>query len=591
MKTNDLFGLKRVRKSRSARRAAGKERPEPGFQKLEPRKMFAVGITYDAIEDVLNMSSDDASDTVEVSSHNGFLNVMVNGIKRRSQWLSGNPVQRLQFDGHGGSDIFRNWTSIHATANGGQGDDVLEGGSGTDVLNGGPGVDTLKGGSGTDYLFGGTEGDFLNGDGGVDYLWGQEGADNLYGGGGNDFLYGGSENDVLQGARGDDLLNGGGGDDIYHFVSFRGGTDPNYYLGSDRIEDASGTDKLDFTYSAFGVQLDLGTNWQQNVKEDLRLRILPGTVLETVIGSNHDDVLRGNDAQNALEGRGGNDRLYGRGGIDGLFGGEGDDGMYGGAGFDILVGGTGDDRYLIGPNDPDGVIGFSPSEDARVLFNNGTALTNQGFAGRDPLARWNIAAGNWTDGQIERVDQALDRVQRATGNTRLLKRANDPLGTNPLTYVMQGAATQVSGPQDLWGIGGWNANGTVVFVNGVNANTVYHEIGHNWDQAGEISAARRTEWENLSGWVNRTNSPGSTHCASLGVGDNWWHRNTAVFAEDYGRMNPEEDMATTFEAYFNRTGNTAVDCEGRSVGATGSVTADNIPLKIAFLDRLFASLG
>ena len=100
--------------------------------------------------------------------------------------------------------------------------------------------------------------------------------------------------------------------------------------------------------------------------------------VENVIGSDHDDVLRGythpnhfkggkgNDritggrGDDTLEGGAGNDTITGLAGNDGLHGGDGNDllkggpgvdGLYGGAGDDTLEGGTGDDTLNGGDGD------------------------------------------------------------------------------------------------------------------------------------------------------------------------------------------------------------------------------------------------
>ena len=81
--------------------------------------------------------------------------------------------------------------------NGNDGDDRLEGGNGDDTLNGGRGQDILLGQNGDDTLEGGPQSDQLHGGDGDDFIEGQAGADSLYGGLGNDELYGGPHNDVL----------------------------------------------------------------------------------------------------------------------------------------------------------------------------------------------------------------------------------------------------------------------------------------------------------------------------------------------------------------------------------------------------------
>lgn len=66
--------------------------------------------------------------------------------------------------------------------------------------------------------------------------------------------------------------------------------------------------------------------------------------IENVIGSAHDDDLRGDDKANRLSGGAGDDDLDGGGGDDDLDGGPGDDVLEGGSGDDDLEGGPGEDE-------------------------------------------------------------------------------------------------------------------------------------------------------------------------------------------------------------------------------------------------------
>ena len=87
-------------------------------------------------------------------------------------------------------------------------------------------------------------------------------------------------------------------------------------------------------------------------------------------------------------------------------------------------------------------------------------------------------------------------------------------------------------------------------------HTVYHELGHNWDDTSENAYAGA--FRSLSGWVQSPTRPSSSHLASRAPGDAWWYLNTALFArpdtfgttDSYSRWNPFEDFATTWETYF-----------------------------------------
>ncbi|MCG7977900.1 MAG: hypothetical protein N0E58_07150, partial [Candidatus Thiodiazotropha endolucinida] len=97
-----------------------------------------------------------------------------------------------------------NWTGTDEaeTANGYEGDDMLDGAGGNDRLYGRAGDDTVSGGVGDDYVYGEAGNDTLTGGDGRDRLYGGAGTDSLSGEAGNDYLYGGDGNDTLRGGTG-----------------------------------------------------------------------------------------------------------------------------------------------------------------------------------------------------------------------------------------------------------------------------------------------------------------------------------------------------------------------------------------------------
>src|SRR3546814_8786766 len=99
-------------------------------------------------------------------------------------------------------------------------------------------------------------------------------------------------------------------------------------------------DYVDYRSSDAGVTVDLGDGIARggHAHGDLLRKI------ERVRGSDHDDMLAGNDADNDLFGCLGNDLLRGGDGNDSLGGGMGDDILEGGAGDDRLRGEIGADR-------------------------------------------------------------------------------------------------------------------------------------------------------------------------------------------------------------------------------------------------------
>ncbi len=236
-----------------------------------------------------------------------------------------------------------------AYLDGGAGDDILLGGYGNDVLWGGQGNDTLHGSIGSDLLQGGAGADQLDGGAGsdtatydqsiagvtVNLTTGQgHGGDaegdtltsieSLIGSKHHDTLIGSDQDDSLNGLDGDDHLSGGVGNDILN-----GGS------GSDILDGGAGEDTAYYGASQNGVSVDLTSMLATGGDaEDDTL-----SSIENLIGSNHNDELRGNAEAN---------KLYGEAGDDHLIGEDGDDTLSGGAGTDILQGGAGDDTYLVG---------------------------------------------------------------------------------------------------------------------------------------------------------------------------------------------------------------------------------------------------
>src|SRR5260221_496494 len=100
-------------------------------------------------------------------------------------------------------------------------------------------------------------------------------------------------------------------------------------LGSDTVVElvgAPGRDKLDFSLFDGTVTLDLRKSTPQVVDPvHLTLTLQTGAAIEDFDGSQHDDMLYGNDQDNVINGLGGNDIIFGGYGNDTLSGGEGND--------------------------------------------------------------------------------------------------------------------------------------------------------------------------------------------------------------------------------------------------------------------------
>ncbi|KPK77594.1 MAG: hypothetical protein AMJ79_02710, partial [Phycisphaerae bacterium SM23_30] len=229
-------------------------------------------------------------------------------------------------------DILRGDASANEII-GGYGNDILDGRGGDDYLEGEDGDDILMDTSGDDVLIGGFGNDTLSYEnagsvdlGGVyvdlsitterqdtvaagnDYIAGIENltgsayADYLMGDDADNILKGLAGNDTLMGWAGSDTLMGGqGADDLY-----------GYNADGDPYRD---TEKDTASYAEAqieGVTVDLmtGLGTQGEALGDTLLGI------EDLVGSDYDDILRGDWWDNVLEGGPGADELDGRDGID-----------------------------------------------------------------------------------------------------------------------------------------------------------------------------------------------------------------------------------------------------------------------------------
>lgn len=332
---------------------------------------------------------------------------------------------------------------------GGDGNDVLLGQADDDVSYGGPGSDDLAGGPGDDDLFG---------DAGDDALFGGPGADQLSGGEDRELLVGGPDDDVLDAATGEATLSfafspaavtvdlpslaatGEGNDrlggEVAHVVGsaydddITGSSAANRLDGrdgddvlrggdlADRLTGGAGTDSLDggpgsdeagFIEATMSVDVDLATGVATGDGSDTIVFI------ESVVGSNLADILRGDAQPNGISGAGGNDVLDGRAGNDMLSGGFGDDALSGAEGDDGLYGGVGGrDTSDGGPGNDTCWADDSPTACEMSLINGPNAHTwiNEPASGaRIPAASFNHIAGRSSAGhwgpEIEFVELAL----------------------------------------------------------------------------------------------------------------------------------------------------------------------------------------
>jgi hypothetical protein len=97
-------------------------------------------------------------------------------------------------------------------------------------------------------------------------------------------------------------------------------------------------------------------------------------------------------------------------------------------------------------------------------------------------------------------------------------------------------------------------------------------IAQHWDEPRENNHI--ADFRKTSGW-QQAGGAGFTPAKD---GSKWHYRADSVFAHDYGRFNPLEDFATTWESYFDR----------RFHNNHSQLT--HVAAKHAVLDSFFASL-
>lgn len=216
--------------------------------------------------------------------------------------------------GYGGNDRIEGGDGNDSLF-GGDGDDIItdlfgldniQGGDGHDVINAGPGNGELVlAGAGNDFVVGGADPKEIFGGHGDDFIMGTDATDIVFGGEGDDWIEGGDQADLLQGDNGDrfqispivgnDVIIGQGGNDDYDAES---GDDIMVSdEGTERHEGMLGFDWVIYQGSAFPVNADLDqTIFQGPDAEDLRDRF---DLVEALSGSDHDDVLAGDDATSA----------------------------------------------------------------------------------------------------------------------------------------------------------------------------------------------------------------------------------------------------------------------------------------------------
>jgi len=307
-----------------------------------------------------------------------------------------------------------------ATIVGTEGDDALVGTAGPDVIATLGGDDSVVAGAGADRICAGTGNDSLLAEQGDDSIDGGEGTDGVYyftatgpvqvnlatglatGAAGrdtllgienafgtrfDDTLIGNDEMNVFSGDAGRDRLDGGANSD-----ALDGGADDDAIIGRTGDGDAAS-----FLQVEAGVQVDLQTGVATGQGRDTL------TNIESVIGSDANDRILGNQGLNFLLGMKGNDTLDGRAGFDVAFfpqapvtaslaSRRGQDsfgtdtladfeGLAGSAAGDRLTG-DGKQNFLDGREGNDSIAGNGGPD---IVFGRGGADSLSGDAGDDTL--------------------------------------------------------------------------------------------------------------------------------------------------------------------------------------------------------------
>lgn len=189
------------------------------------------------------------------------------------------------------------------------GDDSVTTGTGNDLIYGNDGNDTILAATGADTIYGGDHDDHLVTHGGT-------GFSTIYGDGGNDQIYSGSTFDFIYGGDGDDLIDS-------------------------QVQSAS---QHDFIWAGAGNDSVIATNFDDGIRGDEGNDTIDANGgRDIVYGGDGDDILNGGSGDDRVYGGLNNDTLNGGSSFDLLYGGEGDDWIVGSVGGDLHFGGAGSD--------------------------------------------------------------------------------------------------------------------------------------------------------------------------------------------------------------------------------------------------------
>lgn len=282
---------------------------------------------------------------------------------------------------------------------------LIRAGAGNDLVCAGPAGSRVFGGKGDDRLFG--QGDYV-GAFASDYA-----------------SLSGTYGDVLNGGPGDDLLNPGLDRDqtTWDCVNLL-----QHYCVPQLL------DQFSFRGATQGVTVDLKSGLATGQGHD---RLVVASGWDALVGSVHDDVLRGTDANHGsttwhpggdeIYPLAGNDVVRARAGADHIFGTSGDDTVYGGADDDwidairgnvTIFGGTGDDRVEL-------------REEVAT-----DRVTVSGGAGQD-----HVVLGAFRDGDQVNGDAGRDHLQGSFG----VDRNGDPTSDGALVGNLATGAFNMDG--------------------------------------------------------------------------------------------------------------------------------------------------
>jgi len=301
-----------------------------------------------------------------------------------------------------------------------------------------------------------------NRDGWIDYRDGaSDGYDYINGTHANNVIFAYDGDDNIYAHGGDDVIKGGGGHD-----DITGGVGADYIFGD------AGVDTASYLGSAGGVWVDLASG--QGFFNEAQGDVLNG--IENLTGSQHGDMLMGDDGANFLRGFNGNDVLKGGGGADYLRGDYGDDTLQGGAGADYLVGNFGNDTLDGGADDD--VLDAGDGND-----------TMSGGTGND------IYYADGGDVLIEAADAGFDVVYAYTKNFTLtdhievLSLVEGTFGTGNAqanTIFGNGGDNVLNGAGGSDALSGLGGNDTFVFKAGEAHGDVVYEFNGNGGGIGDV---------------------------------------------------------------------------------------------------------